>query len=150
VQAEVVLGITFAFTAGFFVWWLDISLDGVNPPDASEILNNIQVQLLGMFMTHLFDVLYTEVVMRRPMLVVVHRNVRGYHFFLAFLIFTSWTMTAALFLPLTLGRVPRVSSTGNREPTWLFLTEDVVSALNVSAICADFPSATAFAQYMGC
>ena len=49
-----------------------------------------------------------------------------------------------------LGRVPRVDTTGDREPTWLFLTEDVVSALNVSAICAEFPSATVFAQRMGC
>jgi hypothetical protein len=146
VQAEVVLGITFTFTAGFFIWWLDVSLDGVEPPDISAILTSIVVQLFGLFITHLGDVLYSEVVMRRPMLLVVHRNFRGYDLFLCLLIFTMWAETSHGILGSTLGRVPRVDTTGDREPTWLFLTEDVVSALNVSAICAEFPSATVFAR----
>jgi hypothetical protein len=150
VQAEMILSISFTFTTGFFIWWLDISLDGVNPPDVAAILTSILVQLFGLSITHLGDILYTEVVMRRPMLLVVHRNFRGHVMFLVFLLVASSAHTASSVLGSTLGRVPRTNSTGSREPTWLFLTEDVVSALNASAICAEFPSATAFAQYKGC
>jgi hypothetical protein len=97
---------------------------GVEPPDISAILTSIVVQLFGLFITHLGDVLYSEVVMRRPMLLVVHRNFRGYDLFLCLLIFTMWAETSHGILGSTLGRVPRVDTTGDREPTWLFLTED--------------------------
>jgi len=150
VQAEFIIGITFTFTTGFFIWWLDISLDGVNPPNAAAILTSIFVQLLGLTITHVGDVLYTEIVLCRPMLVVVHRNFEGYGTFLALLILYCCATTISTILPSTLGRLPRLNSTGDREPTWLFLTEDVVSALNVSAVCAVFPSARAFAQDRGC
>jgi hypothetical protein len=150
VQAEIILGISFTFTTGFFMWLLDISLDGVNPPDAAAILTSIFVQLLGLTITHVGDVLYTEVVMRRPMLLVIHHNFQGYGLFLALLVSINCATTLSALLPSTLGRLARVNSTGDREPKWLFLTEDVVSALNVSAVCAQFPSARAFAQHRGC
>jgi hypothetical protein len=81
-----VFSVTFMFLIGFFIWWLDISIDSVNPPDVADILISILVQLFGLSITHFGDVLYTEVVMRRPMILVVHHNFREYDVFVVTLL----------------------------------------------------------------
>jgi len=148
-QAEVVFNLIFAPTSGFFIWWLGISLDGENAPDLAEVVNKVLVQYLALCFTTFWDALYTEVIMRRPMLITVHRNFRGYHLYLAFLPIYAWFYFRKAVSPL-LGRMPLANRTEGRDPTWLFLTEEVLAAINVSTICAEFPSATVFAEYYSC
>jgi hypothetical protein len=149
-QAEVVFNLNFAPTSGFFIWWLGISVDGQNAPDIAEVVTNVLAQYLAVCMTTFFDVMYTEVVMRRPMLMTVHRNFRGYHLFLACLPIWTWSMFVRNYIAPLLRRMPHANRTSGRDPTWLFLTEEVLAAVNVSTICAEFPSATAFAEHYGC
>jgi hypothetical protein len=149
-QAEVIFNLIFAPTAGFFIWWLDISLDGENPPGGADTVTNVLMQYTALLFTSCFDALYTEVIMRRPMLITVHRNFRGYHLYLAYLVFVQWISFIRNLTSPFLGRMPQANRTSGREPTWVFLTEDVLAAVNVSAICADFPSASAFAEFYGC
>jgi hypothetical protein len=144
------LKLIFTLTSGFLIWWLAISLDGENPPDGAEIITNVMVQWIGLSITHFGDALYTEVIMRRPMLITVHRNFRGYYLFFAYLGMANSAGFVRYWLTPILGRVAQANQTSGREPTWLFLTDEVLAAMNVSAVCAEFPSATAFAEYYGC
>jgi hypothetical protein len=77
-QAEVVLNIVFTVNCGFLIWWLDISIDGLNPPEIGDILSSVAIQWLDLCAMHFVDVFYTEVVSRSPMVQVVHLNFRGY------------------------------------------------------------------------
>jgi len=149
-QAEVLFKLMFTPTTGFLIWWLNISLDGTNPPDGADIITNAVVQWLGVLISHFVDALYTEVIMRRPILITVHRNFRGYHLYLAYVCFEQLAALVCLWAAPFLGRIPQANHTSGGEPTWLFLTDEVVAAMNVSAVCAEFPSAAAFTEHYGC
>jgi hypothetical protein len=149
-QAEVAFKLMSTPTIGFFIWWLNISLDGTTSPDGADIITNAVVQWLGVLISHFGDALYTEVIMRRPMLITVHHNFRGYHLYLAYVCFETFAVFVLVWSSPFLGRIPQSNSTSGGEPTWLFLTDEVAAAMNVSAVCAEFPSATAFAEYYGC
>jgi len=150
-QLEVIFNLSSTFTTGILILMLGISTDGRHAPDSGAMALNIMMQWLGICVTHLFDVLYSSAFLHRPFLAVANLNFRGYHLALAALSILGWGAFLAVHLPSLLARVPLLMTNNNgSEPTWLFLTEDVVAAMNSSAICAQFPSATAYAAFMGC
>jgi hypothetical protein len=109
------------------------------------------MQWLGLCVSHLLNVLFSSVVLCRPFLAVAHRNFRRYHLALAACSMANMATIVSVFVPFGVARVPRVMQNDNgSDPTWLLLTADVVEAMNTSALCAQFPSATAFAAFNGC
>lgn len=150
-HAEVVLALSATLTSGCFIWWVNISLDGETPPDVTHIVSNTLIQEVGILSTHVIDAVYTEIILRRPFLSVVRHNFRGYSICLAVLGVGMWAMVVSSLLPRTLARrVQPGANTTDLERTWLFLTNDVLAAMNVSDLCNEFPTATAFAAYSKC